>query len=83
MSGAPEVGMRCARSSEVGVLLGLRLLLVCAAFDVLIRTRRRYINVMGCRSDPGGLLDGKVGGGLAHKVVVGVGSASWVMLASS
>lgn len=28
-------------------------------------------------------LDGKVGGGLAHKVVVGLGSGSWVMLVSS
>jgi hypothetical protein len=46
--------MRCARSSEVCVLLGLLPLLVCASFDVLVRARGRYINVMGCRSGTGG-----------------------------
>ena len=48
--------MRCARSSEVGVLLGLLPLLVCASFDVLARAQRRCINVMGCWSCPDGLV---------------------------
>lgn len=48
--------MRCARSSEVCVLLGLLPLLVCASFDVLARAQRRCIDVMGCWSCPDGLV---------------------------
>lgn len=46
--------MRCARSSEVCVLLGLLPLLVCAPLDALVRSRRRGINVVisrGCSGD--------------------------------
>jgi hypothetical protein len=45
--------MRCARSSEVGVLLGLLPLLVCASVNALGRARRRYINVVSSRGFSG------------------------------
>ena len=48
--------MRCARSSEVCVLLGLLRLLVCASFDALVMSRGRYINVVVSRGCPGGFV---------------------------
>jgi hypothetical protein len=48
--------MRCARSSEVCVLLGLLPVLVCAELDVLVRSRRRCINVMRSRSCSSGFV---------------------------
>jgi len=44
--------MRAVR--EVCVLLGLLSVLVCAWFDVRVRTRRRFIDVTGSRDYPGG-----------------------------
>jgi len=45
--------MRCARSSEVGVLLGLLQLLVCASFDALVMSQGGCINVVSSRGFPG------------------------------
>ena len=65
MSGVPEVGMRCALSSEVGTLLGLLPLLVCASFDALEKARSAE-KQLAVASGGGG---GRGGGG--HGAIMG------------